>query len=349
MIGHPLLLAVALTDALALLLLAAAFVSAIRTLSVREPGSALAHEGWLERASGIASVEGRAAIWLLLMSTALLVVAIAIVLRRVVPGAMCGTGVLQASQGAGERALALRGLALGLLGAWHLMDRFRRHGREPLLAAPAARSLLVAFPVAVPAVIATFRALAAMDRRQPVSCCAAVYGQVRSAPGTAATGGVADGVWMAIFAAGTLLLFLLASLAVSRRSAGREKLAAAMAIASAGWAAVAAVALVRVLSAYYFASPDHHHCTWCLFLPGQKAIGFPLFVLLSVVALEGPAAWISARVARRFPAVAAEAVGRSRQAGWHVMAAAALFVLLTGLPALLWRLRFGTWIGGGCP
>jgi hypothetical protein len=67
----------------------------------------------------------RAGAYLLGASSVVLVAAWASAFPALVPGAMCGTGVTEAMAGHGGRALALRALALGLLGAWHLLDRFR--------------------------------------------------------------------------------------------------------------------------------------------------------------------------------------------------------------------------------
>jgi len=130
--------------------------------------------------------------WLFLGLAALvLVVAIAGALPDLVPGAMCGTGVLEATAGRGERALALRCLALLLLGAFRPCARLDAGAPEAPLLPTEARLLLLALPVTLLAGLDTWRALAALDVHAAVDCCAVVYDEL-SAGGPAV--GVAAGV-----------------------------------------------------------------------------------------------------------------------------------------------------------
>ena len=110
------------------------------------------------------------------------------------------------------------------------------------------------------------------------------------------------------------------------------------------WVAVAGVALVRVLAAYHYEVLDHH-CPWCLFLPEHGGAGFLLYGSLLVVALEGPVAWLTACLAHRYPDTADAAGERAVSACRRVLTATAVFALGAGLPALLWRLRHGVWMG----
>ncbi len=180
MIRHPLLLSVISIDVLSLLLVAAATVSALRIVTGGSPESAANGRIAPGGKAGTASIRGRAGLALLALSTLLLIFGIAGVLPKIVPGAMCGEGVLQATKGAMGRALALRGLALGVLAVWHLLDRLNRSRPDSPLATQAARTLLLASPLAVLAVYDTFQAILRLDVNRPVDCCTAVYGQVRN-------------------------------------------------------------------------------------------------------------------------------------------------------------------------
>lgn len=344
MILHPLLLSVMLMDLLGLLFLGAAAISAMRIVAGWQAGSASFEQIRLERRFEASSIQGRCGLLLMLLSTLVLVAAIAIVLPRMVPGAMCGTGVMQATGGSAGRALFLRGLALCLLCAWHLLDRLNRKSPESPLATGAARSLLLASPVAFVAVLETFRAIFRLDVHRPVDCCAVVYDRVQSLTEGTSAGGIPDSFWVWGLAAGSILLILFGLLVVGSRPAGSRKRAPVLAFVAVFWVPVAWMALVKVLSAYHYGVLAHS-CPWCLFLPEHNLVGYPVFASLAVVGLEGPAAFLASRISSRVPALKDEATQRVRQAGWHATLAALLFLCLTGLPALVWRFRFGVWMG----
>jgi len=110
------------------------------------------------------------------------------------------------------------------------------------------------------------------------------------------------------------------------------------------WVPVAATGLVRCLAVYHYGFPQHP-CSWCLFLPQHRLVGYMLFGCLILVAVEACAAFISSMVAARFPALETETCRRSRAAGWRLAAAAVLFLALSGLPPILYRLRYGAGMG----
>jgi hypothetical protein len=193
------------------------------------------------------------------------------------------------------------------------------------------------------AITDTLRALATLTAHQPVSCCAAVYDQVRRTPAAAP---VSDSVWVWLTAAGGALLIVLGVLLRRARPAWQRRLAGGLGVLSIAWVGAATLALVRVLAAYHY-GVLHHHCPWCLFLPDHHGVGFAAFAALAWAACEGPAAWLATATARRCELLAAAATARARAAGWHLTLAVALFALVAGLPALVYRLRFGTWLDGG--
>ncbi|MBM4059732.1 MAG: hypothetical protein FJ265_01350 [Planctomycetes bacterium] len=343
MIPHPLALAVLGCDLAALLLLLFAGWIAARIAAGWQPGAATQAQLRLERQAEVARLAGHAAALLVLLGTLVLVVLVASVLPALVPGAMCGTGVLQATAGRGERALALRLLALSLLGAFRLFARLDDHAvRSPLLPT-VARLLLLAVPVAVLAGLDTARALAALDVHRPVDCCALVYGQLRAEPAAPASPAVAPWVVASLAAAGALLL---AALAVLGRSGVRSPLRTGLlALAALGFAPIAALALVRVWAAYHYGVLQHH-CPWCLFLGRHGLAGYPLFLAILLVLGEGPAAWLAQQVGRRHPELAAPAAARARRAAWGALAGLALYTALAFGPALLWRWRHCVWLHG---
>ena len=332
MIRHPLLLSVISIDVLSLLLVAAATVSAVRILA-----------GGSTEKAGTASIQGRAGLTLLALSTSVLIAGIAGVLPKIVPGAMCGEGVLQATSGEMGRALALRGLALGLLAVWHLLDRLDRGQPGSPLATATARSLLVASPVAVLAVYDTFQAILRLDVNRPVDCCTVVYDKVRNVDPAGSSWSIPDAYWIGGLALGGMaIIFVGLHLWRTSRPLG-ARVTGLVSLVTILWVPVAATALLRSFAAYHYRFP-RHPCSWCLFLPENKLVGYLLFGCLIVAAAEACAAFVCSTVVAKSPALESATRKRIRTAGLRVAFAALLFLALVGIPAIVWRIQLGFWI-----
>ena len=342
MIWHPLLLVVLLMDGSTLLLVLAAAANAMQIVLGWSPGSATSGQLQRERKAEAASLQVRYAIAIYFFSTLILIFGIADILPQVVPGAMCGTGVLQATHGQGYRALLLRFIALGAMGCWHLLDRFNCRQPDGPLTVPAARTVLLIMPLVSLAVIATGRAILNLDIQQPVTCCAAVYDQVRSARQIAGTTTIPDRYWMwgFLLVSGVQLLGAIGMWRIPGPRLGRSVLQMGVACC---WTVLAVIALVRIFAAYHY-QVLNHHCPWCLFLPVHHGVGYPLFTALAVATLEGFAAVLTALVDRHHPQLREFTASRSRRAGRNMFLATGIFLLLTVLPALLWKMRFGVWM-----
>ena len=100
MVLHPLVLSVLALEVLGLLFIAAAMVSAIRILTAGPPDSAGGGHTPMGKEAQTTSVRGRAGLALLALATLLLLVGITGIFPKLVQGAMCATGVLQATGGA---------------------------------------------------------------------------------------------------------------------------------------------------------------------------------------------------------------------------------------------------------
>ena len=345
MILHPLILAAVAADWTAVLLLLAAGVGALRVLLGWSPEEASASQLALERRAEVVSLLGRGGLTLFVAAAVLMVVGVASALPPLVPGAMCGTGVIEAMGPRGPRSIWLRGLAIAALGAWHLLDRLDRSSPRGPLALAAARALLLASPLVVLAAVEAGRALLGLDGERSVDCCTLVY--VAAAGTSGQTDAAAELSWSAAMGGLTALVAVLAALVNRGARRGRSSSAAAVALAAAAalWAAVSGRALVEELAAAHF-QVLAHHCPWCLFAARHRLVGYPLFGALALVTLEGGAAAVAAVTARRVPEVAGEAHRRVVVAATRVIAAAALFLVTAAAPAVLWRLRHGVWIWG---
>jgi hypothetical protein len=339
MTSHPLVLAVLALHVVGLALLAAAATAAFRVVLGWSPEAASAGQLALERAAEAASFQARAALAALAAGDVVLVAAIATALPTLVPGAMCGTGVLEAMRGAGGYALGLDAAALLALVVWRAIDRLDASRPDAPLATTAATALLVAFPAQLAASIATMQALLALDTHHPVDCCSVVY--ARATPAAASSATEPRLVWIAALGAALLL-----AAAMIARSRPGPRAALALALVALPWTLLAALALVRVLAAYRYEVLSHE-CPWCLFLPEHGLVGYPLFGALAVVTGEAVAALTSARVARAAPTTEPAARLRVRDASARIGLATIAFVVLAGWPAVRWYVRFGVWMHGG--
>ena len=104
MIWHPLLIAVVVGDLLGLLLWLVAAATAFRIVIKWVPQSAGREQIQLERRAETARLSAKFSLAVFFLSTVLLIIGLTNVLPEMVPGAMCGTGVLQATDGFGNRA-----------------------------------------------------------------------------------------------------------------------------------------------------------------------------------------------------------------------------------------------------
>ena len=125
MIWHPLLIAVVVGDALGLLLWLGAAGTAFQITVKWDPQSAHRKQIQLERRTETARLSAKFSLAVFIFSSILLIIGITNVLPAIVPGAMCGTGVLQATTGLGGRALIYRFLA------FLIMILFTGHGSLP--------------------------------------------------------------------------------------------------------------------------------------------------------------------------------------------------------------------------
>lgn len=347
MISHPIVLAVMVADITAALLLIAASVGAVRLLLLWHPDEASRQQLLLERRAEAASLQSRASVAMFIVATALLLIAIASVLPGVVPGAMCGTGVVEAMGSTGERALWLRALAVITLTAWHAIDRLNRSSPTAPLTTAAARAQLLALPALCLAVVDTSRTLLTLDVQTAVDCCAVVYDAVRATGHSEAHYG--DQLpWIWLMVVGAAIVVTIGTTVYGRHRSGRSsspKSAAALGMASILWVFVAYQALVRDLAAYHYGVLAHD-CPWCLFAARHFAVGYPIYGALVVVGLEGFTVVIATIIGERTEAVRLNAKRRASYAAFRVVIAVCCFLVLALLPAVIWRIRHGVWITG---
>lgn len=342
MIWHPLVWAFWVLTATGGVLYGLAAVRALDIAANWRPGQADRDQLRRERRAEAACLLGQWSLGCLSMAALVGVVGIALVWHRLIPGAMCGTGVLQAMGHPGYRALILWGIALALLFVWQVVVQLDLAHPAADLTEAAARVLTAAAPFLILAAGFSWQALMRVGSAEPVSCCAAIYDRVLepSSPSLLSQTGGAILLWISL-AGGVALL----SLALWMRRHPDHRAGGLLLLAAAGWTVAGTMAVKHLWSAYYYQVLSHP-CPWCLFLPDYHGAGFFIFGCLSVTALESLAVWAAAVVGRRHPLLSAAAHQRIHRATGRIVAATVGFTLLTAGVAVAWRLNTGVWIHG---
>lgn len=307
-----------------------------------QPQQADSRQLKLEHDAEVATALARGALACLATAALLGLIGIALAWHRVIPGAMCGTGVLQAMGSYGGRAMVFWMLTLILLSVWQVMDRLNRcHPMGPLTL-PAARVWLTAAPLLLPAFFFSWQALMRVDTSLPVSCCAAVYDRVLAIPSnwTASGNLLALCLWGHLAGSAALMISAFLFILRPKRTPGVMPL-----IVVALWIPAAFICVKQIWSAYYYHVLSHP-CPWCLFLSDSYHAGFLIFGAMAAAVQATLEIRLTGWVRSRHSDLSVPAVRRIRQSAWRVLAAIVLFTVLTCGPALSWRLKNGVWITG---
>jgi hypothetical protein len=332
-------------DTLVLVLLIGAAVSAFRVALDWAPDDTGRRQLALESRQEAWSIATTIAAGVYLAGGLLLVGTFTTILPGVVPGAMCGTGVLQACAPHGHRMLIWRLLGtVGLL-CWQRLESLNRSDPLAALTPTNARVLLMLMPILLLGYGETFRTLTGFDTTQPVDCCTALYDRIAAIRVAASTTDITRHAAPWLFGLTTAALPILAWGLRPLPDPGAVRRATILVLVTAVWLVASSVTLVRVLAPYHY-EVLHHYCPWCLFLPAHQGVGFPLLACWGLVALEAAALWALVKVCAR-PAAALPAadtlVGRARR---RLVIGALGFGIMAAGPALWWRWQFGLWIGG---
>jgi hypothetical protein len=342
---EPTLLAVLATDFIGMLLILSASITAYRVLLHWKPESAETKQLNLEIAAETSSIKVRAGAFALFFSTIVLIVAISNVLPAIVPGAMCGTGVIQANHAIGNRGLVFRFIAIFILFLICELEKVDSAVPDSLLVQHNARLLLMALPVVFLSMASTFETISSLNIHQPVDCCAAVYDVVRSSSDISVLRNIPDSWWVIAFLSVSLLLIVLGSRMwrSSRLRSYNEMIF--LTLSGFFWVIIAWTTLLWVLSSYHY-QVLNHHCPWCLFLFEHQLVGYPLFGALALIVFEGSMALAATSIGKKYPRLQFAALSRIKKTGFRLVSAVFLFLIISGLPAVFWRLKHGVWISG---
>lgn len=343
MTGHPLVLAIWLMDGISGALFLAAGWRLLTILPHWRPAASDAAQLARERSLALVVYQGR---WLIGLQAVALVVLVAGISNgwvAHVPGAMCGTGVLQALGPAGRQALLLRLAALLLLYCWQAVTGIDARRPDMPLALTHGRLLLLAIPLFLLATGRFSQAVSTVVGQGPVSCCAVLYAQAASAAGHAGAGAIAPRIWAVAGFSGAALIGAWGLWQWRRPRRIAPWVAGLAGGVILAWIGTAVMA-IKTFTAPYLLEVLSHPCPWCLFLWEHGGLGFVLFGLTALMAAEGAVGLTAVRIARGHPALQAPALARVARSGARLGLAALFFVILAAAPLLLWRLRSGGWI-----
>jgi hypothetical protein len=344
MIWHPLLIAVVIGDLLSFCLWLGAAATAFQIVIKWMPQSAGREQVQLERRAETARLSAKFSLAVFFLSTALLIIGITNILPEIVPGAMCGTGVLQATDGLGSRALMYRFLVFFTMTLWLTYEKLNLSRPDAPLTTYNSRVLLLTLPFFFLAVTTTFRSILRIDSHKPVNCCALVYDQFSNIAAARQIAGIPNSFWIWTFGMLTAAMLFCAVWSLKTKRLNGEQATGVLAVITVIWVPIAAVTLVRVFAAYFY-QVLHHHCPWCLFLSEHKFVGLPLLGALVIIILEGPISYLVVKIGIKYPDLLPRARRRSKLAGLRILIAAVAYTGMVALPAIYWRLLYGVWIG----
>ena len=344
MIWQPVIVAIVALDAVSMMVLLHAAYASVMVLLHWQAGSPDPRQLNLEALVDASAYAGRFTLFLQVIASTLLIVAIAHVLPVFIPGAMCGTGVMQATGGLGWRAIGLRIVALLFLWVWYSVDAINRKDPASPLILTASRLVLVAVPLLALATWSTLQSVYGLNLDDPVNCCAVIYDQV-GASGTSSglLMFLGDGLltYTTVFMAFILAVFSVWIIFRPMPLKGHRY--PVLLFFSLAWTILATTALIRVFAAYHY-GVLYHYCPWCLFLPEHSMVGYPLFGALFGILAATVAMAIIAKTATG-SGIDDRIVGRRMQMeAWVTLAGLAVYVCLGIGPAFWWRLSYGVWM-----
>ena len=342
MIWHPLVLAFGVAAATGALLYGIAAFFALDVASKWQPETAGTPQLLREERAEQAGLLGFMAFICLTVAAFLGLAGIARIWPRMISGAMCGTGVLQAMEPDGHRAIIFWSLGLMVLYVWRVLERIDQSHPQRALSGLNARVLLIAAPFLVPALFDATHALLRIEIPLPVSCCAALYDPVLSPASSQGGKGWFPSVRLWLSLAGAIVLPAAAVCMMGLRLKGLSIL---LPFITFGWALLSAGSVQHTLSAYYYQVLSHP-CPWCLFLPDYLGAGFFIFGSLALAVLESIALWAAGLIRNVYLHLGDAAGHRQQQAVRRMTAAAIVFLILAFGPAIFWRIRNGVWLDG---
>lgn len=317
-----------------------------RVLIGWEPGQATRRQLTLERDCDATATTILIGSTIYGIVTVLFVVSIAVLLKDDVPGAMCGTGVLQGMAPYGSIALALR--LLTVCGIFVLFALHRINQRVPTLPLmiPIARGFLLILPAAIPGIGYTIAAFRVLADATSVSCCAILYETVSNRPVDQIHRwiGIGNRLDIALACASVAVLW-----AAIRAYRDQHRIRTSIRVGASAfvvlWVVLSVQWMLQHVAPYCF-HVLHHHCLWCLFLPIHHAPGFGFLAIQILLISEWTVAFTIPVIEQADPEVTTMLDRRMQRASLRVIVLLVTWWIACGTYPLVWRWVFGVWISG---
>ncbi len=314
MLFHPLVIAVLFLDLLSLIVL----FSAIRILLQFILGNKT-DDGAKVRIS-----PGRCVLVLQCVSFLLLLVGVSLIFPPILTGIMCGTGVLKISGETGVRMLLVRICTLLVLFVWYQLDSASRELPEKDMKMIAAKGMLFSVPFVVLGVWLSAKTLWLLNTGVSGDCCSLAYG----ATDVGGKFSFNPDIWLLFLTVSSIGLFLLALFVASKKESS-QRLIAITSCCGIVWCLPASVCLLYYFSAYYY-GVSQHPCFWCLFLPGNYFVGYPLFFAMTLVFSQSVVLFVYGRFSIFKPQLLGWSRKKMRKSAGLIIAGMLLYFLLTG-------------------
>jgi len=321
MLFHPLTIAVLLFDLLSLIVLFSAFRISLRFVL----GSNT------DDREVFSIAPGRFVFVLQCISFLLLLFAVSLIFPPILTGIMCGTGVLKISGETGVRMLLVRICTLLVLFVWYQLDSASRELPEKDMKMIAAKGMLFSVPFVVLGVWLSAKTLWLLNTGVSGDCCSLAYG----ATDTGEKFSFSPDIWLFFLTLFSVVLCLLALFVASKKESS-QRLIAITSCCGIVWCLPASVCLLYYFSAYYY-GVSQHPCFWCLFLPGNYFVGYPLFIAMTLVFFQSVVLFVYGRFAFFKPHLLGWSRKKMRKSAGLIIAGMLLYFLLTLFPALFFQ------------
>ncbi len=325
MIWHPLILAVLVCDALSLLLVLSSVGVVFQVILNWDETSSSEGQLKLESRFEAALLQNMMAFALFSAATFLMIYSLSSVLHHAIPGAMCGTGVMEAMGSHGKRFLMTRLLTLTV---FYIAFIFFQNSRSVPLGGKqvtTAKVLALILPVLVLSLIESFQAYQQIDFSAPVDCCSALLDRMNTSASASWIGAEQWPPALTSWGSPCCALALTGIWTFFKKA--RWTLIPTVVL----WILCSYALLIHHLLPYHYGVLEHH-CHWCVFdakyhFQGYVVFGSMLYVL-----------WVILRVLLQ------EKIWCKTQPVKHLLYPLMAFYVFSSWPALWWYLTSGTWI-----
>jgi len=325
MIWHPIVLSILVCDSFVFFLLLFSMKPLFQVILHWSPEDSSQRQLALEPRFEVATIQNILAFFLFSCSTILIFFAISSVLPATIPGAMCGTGAMEAMGAHGIRALITRFMVLTLFYIFYQLFLIARSTPRGRFQTQIAKILILVFPILLLSIYETIQAFWGINMATPVDCCAAIYDTIRAPSGGSVFNIYTLPAWLTRWGSPFFSVCLILTAVLSKR---RQWLLIPISLF---WIMASYVLLINHLLPYHYGVLSHS-CPWCIFGVEHSFQGFPiLFCMLAVT-------WACIKIV--LSRYAANRYSKPTTLIFSIF----LFYAFSSWPSVIWYISRGTWI-----